>query len=390
MSVNLMNADGALKSAYLDVVVDHLNNSVNPFFAAIEHSTSDVIGKEVKKLVVNGYGGGVGAGTEEGELPFARGKNYTQFVASLKNLYGVIEISDKALRVSENNAGAFVNLLNTEMQGLLSTSKANLSRMLFGDGSGKLGDVGLVSGEDIMLGAVNMFTIGMCIDFVDNHGNYIEKYRCARVKSINYVDVSIRIDVPILDSEELNNCSIYAHNAKGNELTGLAAIFDTKRTSLYGVDKSMALMQPTRKNVVGGISEDAIQEMLDNIERNSGRAPNMIICTWGVRRKLLNMFSLYNKTFPVMEIAGGFKALSYNGIPIVVDRNCPCETMYFLNTNDFVLHQLCDWEWLSGEDGKILKQIPGKPVYTATLVKYAELICNQPNGQGVITGIIEN
>ena len=31
--------------------------------------------------------------------------------------------------------------------------------------------------------------------------------------------------------------------------------------------------------------------------------------------------------------------------------------------------------------------LAGKPVYTATLVKYAELICEKPCGQGVLTGI---
>lgn len=45
--------------------------------------------------------------------------------------------------------------------------------------------------------------------------------------------------------------------------------------------------------------------------------------------------------------------------------------------------------WLEGDDGNILKQIPGKPVYTATLVKYAELMCYRPCGQGVLTGITE-
>jgi hypothetical protein len=63
--------------------------------------------------------------------------------------------------------------------------------------------------------------------------------------------------------------------------------------------------------------------------------------------------------------------------------------MYLLNTDDFCLHQLSDWRWLEGEDGKILKQIAGKPVYTATLVKYAELICARPYGQGMLTGIEE-
>lgn len=90
-----------------------------------------------------------------------------------------------------------------------------------------------------------------------------------------------------------------------------------------------------------------------------------------------------------MQLEGGFTALSYNGIPIVADRFCPDGTMYFLNTDDFALHQLCDWQWLEGEDGKILKQIPGKPVYSVTLVKYAELMCYRPAGQAMVTGISE-
>ena len=92
---------------------------------------------------------------------------------------------------------------------------------------------------------------------------------------------------------------------------------------------------------------------------------------------------------PTMECAGGFKAVSFNGIPVIADRFCPEGTMYLLNTDDFKVHQLCDWKWLEGEDGKILKQVPGKPVYTATLVKYAELMCEKPNGQGMLTEIIE-
>ena len=90
-----------------------------------------------------------------------------------------------------------------------------------------------------------------------------------------------------------------------------------------------------------------------------------------------------------MEIPGGYTAINFNGVPIVTDRFCPKGVMYLLHTDSFKLHQLCDWQWLEGEDGKILKQVPGKPVYTATLVKYAELMCDNPAAQAAITGITE-
>ncbi|MBQ9791097.1 MAG: phage major capsid protein, partial [Clostridia bacterium] len=81
------------------------------------------------------------------------------------------------------------------------------------------------------------------------------------------------------------------------------------------------------------------------------------------------------------------KAISYNGIPVIADRFVPEDTMYLLNTKDFELHQLCDWQWLEGNDGKIIKQKEGYPTYTATLVKYADLICDKPNGQAKLSGI---
>ena len=75
MAVNLTNADSALKSVYLDVITQQLDSGVNPFFAAIQKSTNDVWGKEVRKLAIYGMNGGIGAGTEDVDLPAATGNN---------------------------------------------------------------------------------------------------------------------------------------------------------------------------------------------------------------------------------------------------------------------------------------------------------------------------
>ena len=119
--ITVTTADSALKSFYLDAVVDALNIEANPFLAQIEKSTSDVVGKDVRRVVRYGVNGGVNAGTEAGALPAASDGNYAQFIAPLKNLYGTIEISDKALRAS-NGDGAFVNLLNEEMNSLIKSA----------------------------------------------------------------------------------------------------------------------------------------------------------------------------------------------------------------------------------------------------------------------------
>ena len=387
--VTMETADNALKSFYLGAVADMLNTSVNPLLAQIKQTTADVWGKDVRRLVRYGVNGGVGAGTEAGDLPAAGGNHYAQFVTTLKNLFGTIEISDKAIRSSANNEGAFVNLLNDEMDGLVKSSSFNFGRMLFGDGSGTLTTVtGITSGK-VTVASVKNLAEGMIVDFVAATGGSVLAGG-RTILSIDRANKTVTVDGATLTTTAVPNASrIVMQNSDGLELTGLGAIFSDERT-LYGVDRSThEWMKPYMKSSVGAISETVIQTAIDNLEEVSGSRVNFIVCSWGVKRALAEYFSTYKRIVDTMELSGGYKAMSFNGIPVVADRFCPDGTMYLLNTDDFCLHQLCDWQWLEGEDGKVLRQVAGKPVYTATLVKYADLVCTRPCGQAMLSGITE-
>ncbi|MBQ5926571.1 MAG: phage major capsid protein [Clostridia bacterium] len=387
--VTMESADKALKSFYLGAVTEALDQKVNPLLAQVKKTTADVWGKDVRKLVRYGVNGGIGAGTETGNLPEAKGNQYVQFVSTLKNLYGVIEISDKAIKASANNEGAFVNLLNDEMQGLIASSSFNFGRMLYGDGSGLIGEVNWVEGNKIGMESVKAFAEGMIVDFCAQDGTPIASAQGRKVVAVDRTNWLVTFDGPAFDSAIVNDMAYcYLQGSYGNEITGLRAIFSGD--SIYGVDKeNHAWMKPYVATEVGDIDDNAIQKAIDAIEENSGSKVNFIVCSAGVRRALVQYYKSNGIRLSDVDIEGGYKAISFNGIPVVADRFCPDSTMYLLNTDDFCLHQLCDWQWLEGEDGKILKQVPGKPVYTATLVKYAELMCSRPNGQGMLTGIIE-
>lgn len=381
--VTLNSADNALKSFYLEAVTDTLDNKTNPFLAKIEKTSKSVSGKDVKMAVKVGYNSGVSAGTEDGALPEASGNRYLQYVTTLKNLYGTIEISDKAIRASANNEGAFVNLLNDEMQSLVKSASYNFARMLFGSTEGIIAESQDINGEKVAVTDPYVFSEGMSVDAYSFEGELLEYGKV--VKSVDDSDGTITFEGGIGNITDA--CYFYVHGSKGNELTGLASIFDDE--ILYGLDRTHRVMKPYKMNNVNQINESVIQEAIDTIEKRSGGKINFIVCSWGVRRALINYFKENQMSLSTMELEGGFKALSFNGIPVLVDRFCPAGTMYLLNTDDFKLCQLCDWQWLEAEDGKILKQVPGKAVYTATLVKYADLICERPCGQGRLSGIAE-
>lgn len=387
--VTMSSADNALKSVYLGVVSEQLDTSINPLLAKIKKSTADVWGKEIRRLAQYGVNGGVGAGTEEGDLPSAAGNNYEQFVTTLKNLYGTIEISDKAVRASENNVGAFVNLLNAEMDGLIRSSAFNFGRMLFGDGTGVLCKVSSVSGNTVTADSVKNLTEGMVVDFLSSSGAAISGTSARRITAVDRSAKTFTVSGNALTGAVAENDLVCVQGSYNLELTGLGAIFKDSG-SLYGIDRSThKWMVPYMKQDVGALSETEIQTAIDQLEERAGSRVDMIVCSWGVKRALQNLLSQYKRNIDTEVLAGGYRAITYNGIPVVADRFCPDGTMYLLNTSDFCLHQLCDWKWLEGDDGKVLKQIAGKPLYTATLVKYADLICTRPCGQGMLSGISE-
>lgn len=387
--VTLTSADNALKKIYLEVVSNQLNDKVNPLLTKIKQTTADVYGKEIVKLAPFGINGGIGAGTEDGALPESAGNGYVKFVSELKNLYGKIELTDKAIRASEHSAGAFVNLLNAEMEGLIKASSFNFGRMLYGDGSGKLATVQSVTGNTVFLSTVKNVIEGMVIDFYTDESVKISEMNGARITYVDRASKSITLSIAI-DSDVDENGYITVQGSQGNELSGLGKIFATTGT-LYGVDREAnTWMIPHTDSEEKVISDAVIQEAIDRLEENVGSEVDFISCSYDVKRLYQEYLATYRRNIDVMELQGGYKALSFSGIPVVADRFVEDGTMYLLNTKEFALHQLCDWQWLEGEDGKVLRQNGGYPTYSATLVKYADLICNKPAGQAKISGIVKS
>ncbi len=389
--VTLKTAENALKDVYLGVVANQLNDNANPLLSKIKQSTSDVWGKEIRKMAPYGLNGGVGAGSENGALPKSGENNYVQFVTTLKNLFGTIEITDKAIRASEHNSGAFVNLLNAEMEGLIKASSFNLGRMLYGDGTGLLCSISEcnVGQKYFTVDSTRNLMEGMIVDMVEVDGiTKDEEFLGRRITAIDRTTKTVYVD-RAYNSELLPDDKLCIQNSNLKEITGLGAIFGDS-ISLYGVNRAQnPWLKPYSKTSIGEINDIVIQEAIDSLEEVCGSNIDFITCSSAVKRMYQKYLGEYRRNVDVLELKGGYKAISYNGIPLISDRFVEEDTMYLLNTKDFTIHQLCDWQWLEGDDGRVIKQTQGYPTYTATLVKYCDLICDRPNGQAKLSGITQ-
>lgn len=378
--ITLTNADKALKSYYLDAVTAQLD-AISPFYAAIDKNSAEVYGKEVKLAVVRGDNTRVSAGTEDGDLPAAGANRYVNLTSTLKNIYGTIEISDKALRASGNASGAFVDLLNAEMEGLVESAKVNFSRMLYGDGNGYIALITKESGSNLYLDAIGRVYEGMVVD-VRSNSSVVDGGSGVTVSSVDYGEGCITLSQSV--SGTLTGKMLYVHDAYGNEITGFKALFGSD--DIYGVTRSEESLVRPATFTVTSLTEETIMEKINYLEAFCNSRPNMILCSYKTKAEISALLTGMRMQVNTAELVGGYSTILFDGIPVVADRYCPDDCIYLVNTDDFILAQLCDWSWLEDEDGKILKQVPGKAAYSATLVKYAELICKRPCAQGLITG----
>lgn len=365
-------AENALKSIYLDTMTELLNTKTNPLLTKIAQATNDVWGKEIRTGAHIETDNTFGVGNESGELPAIHGREYIPFVSTLKNLYGQIKISDKAIRAASNGAGAFTDLLNAELESLSTTAKFNIGRMLYGDGSGLLATIIDCDNNRIICDTTRKLAESLVVDIYDKSG---VKTATARIEKIDRTEQIIAFDKPItLGAGD----KLYIQGAKDKEITGIGAIFDMSKP-LYEQERNTSpVMQPLIKQS-NEFTDIVIEKTIDELAEHGANVDYIAVSS-----DVKYAYTEQHKNIDIVELDGGFKALSYHGIPLVYDRFIPQGTMYLLDTSVFKLHQLCDWRWLETENGKILRESNNGKEYTATLVKYCDLICHRPDRQGMI------
>ncbi len=380
--ITLSSAENVLKDVYLGVIADQINTKTNPLFSKIKRSTRNIVGKEVRVVAPVGINGGIMAGEETSDLPEGVLTPYLSFTAPLKNLYGRFEISDKAVRCSSTDVNSFVNLLQDGMDSLLKASIFNLSRMIYGDGTGLLANL-TVSGEEAKVDNTEAVAPGMIVDFY-NEGTLKGN---ATVVSVDKKTKVVTFDKKVSTLTLETGNTMYLHNSKDNEIIGLKGIVNNEE--LYGVKKADQPIMNAKKyasQTTSAFDEEYVQSIIDDLEMD-GTIVNFINCSYDLKRLYQKYMTIYKKNIEYTTLEDGTKVITHLGTPIVPTNHLAGGECYFLNTDDFAFYELGDWKWLEDESGRILKQHPTKPAYSATLVKYTELLCQKPSGVAYCNGI---
>jgi hypothetical protein len=382
--LNMTAASEALKINYLPALRYQLNTA-NPILSVIERNSESVVGSEIRMALRYGRQGGVGNRAEDGTLPTPNSRKTKQASFTTKNLFARIQISDKTMKASRSRDGAFVSLLEAELEDAQNDAKDSMARQVFGDGTGKLATFAANNAVNTL--AVNntqYFVEGMFIDILDN-ANAV-KVTQREVTAVDDVAGTITISGAAVTTAATDYATVFGNY--NQELTGFGSVFQNDNT-IYGINRAQnKWFNPTIKTGVGSISEVGIQTMIDDVDRKAGGKTNFLLSSYGVRRAYQDLLLATKRTTDVMQLKGGYSALVFNNMPFTVDKYAQAGALYGLDLSNWALYHIEDWDWLN-EDGAILHRVSDKPVWEASLVRYCDLGCSKPKGNFMMTGITE-
>jgi hypothetical protein len=138
----LSAADAILKDLYVGPVVEQLNYKTY-LLDQIERDSDhvDALGRRFIVPVHTGRNRGRGARGDGGTLPTAGTQSWADAIINVTYQYAAIEVTDGAVKASQGNAGAFVNILDAETKGATNDLRKDINRQVFGTGDGLLGSV---------------------------------------------------------------------------------------------------------------------------------------------------------------------------------------------------------------------------------------------------------
>ena len=376
--LSMTTISNALKYWYLEGLRAQINEQSSAFLAQLERTSEHVEGYKIKMGLTYGVTGGIGNRGDTDALPTVNPRKFSQAEWDTKNIFARIQVSDKTIAASRSNRGAFVQALTHDLEAAERDAKRDMSRQVMGDGTGKLATVVSETHSDtiysVVVDSAKWFYEGMLIDCYTGTAKDTSE---AEIKSVDKATNTIVFDTTTAPAA---NDVIYLAGNKGLELTGVKAVM-TANSTIYNIDRANnKWFNPTLLAINGEISEIKIQEGIDEAEDEAGNTIDFLIAEKGVKRAYMNLLAATKSIVNTIELKGGFKAVSFNGIPLVGDRYCASGELLALSLKNWKMYEMDDWSWLD-EDGGILTRVSGKPIWEATLRKYADLGVDLPKGQ---------
>lgn len=441
---NLSTLGNILKEYYQGPVVEQLNKEVL-LLTRLESKSEDLVGKRAYVPLSATRTGGIGARAENGTLPAAGNLSYEKAVYDLKYLYGKVSVTGPSMAKTKSEAGAFLQVLKSELDGLRMDLRKDLARQVYGDGTGVIAGVASIAAAvgttqvitlDVSSTAGNIvgdgkeaitkgqLYVGMLVTLKDSSGATVSNSDGVSISAVNAATPSITVTNLSAGTITTSSTSAFTVVRAGvNQYLGANSVEPLSLTNpgtfalsdeidgLQRIVSASAVLggiTPTGSNawwaaqevtpegsVAAGnvantrpISFDDIQKSLNKV-RTAGGSPTAIVTSMGVQREIYGLFqtqAIYQEAVQTPNYQAGFQTLMYAGLPIVADIEAPYGSMYILDESTLKVYSDQDFHFLDA-DGQTMRQSGDKDAFEAVMVRYMNMGATRRNNQVVITDI---
>lgn len=414
--LDIAGAGELLKEFYLPPIRETLNRKT-VLLQRIERNTEDFQGKRGWMPLHVGRNEGVGARAEKQALPAAGAQQYDTAYFNVCSNYGRIQVTGQTIAAMKSDEGSFTRAIDSETREVTKDMLQDLNRQLFGDGSSELGIAnGGATSSTFTFSSTHLWRrcqhvrANMYVDVVDRAtGTYVVQN--AKVISVNasagtcVLDQSITVtatSVMVRHGTYGTQPSITPTTPK--EMWGLAAAISASNpqsiggTSVYfgDIDRSGSNVDFWKAEEIDAASTsldlDYFQQAMDAVDVKTGGNTTLMLSDYIQYRKHAKLL-LPDRRFPTadgkpIQLDGGYKALYYDEVPHVRDKDCPPKLIFGLDEATFNLFELHDIDWMD-KDGSILNRVPNEDGYEATLFCYKNLGCANPGANWRIKSLTE-
>ena len=390
MGASLSTFDAILKTKYLGPIREQVNYDVI-LLSELDKNSDMVTGKNFTIPLHYGGNEGIAALAENGTLPTAGNQQYKETIVPQRYVYGRINLTGPTIKAARNDAGAFVRAVDSEVKGLTKDLKRELNRMFWNDGTGALTACGTTSASTtVTVASTKFIRVGMIVDILVT----ADGTTGTGAVGVTVLSVPSSTTFTISGSAITTDAtySVYRSGSRNLEPMGLQGIGSTTKV-LQGLDPATYAWWKANVLDNGGtaraITETLIQQAQDTTETASDGSVKLVLTSYGVRRAYQALLTAQRQFMNTLDLKGGRKALDFNGMPMVADKDAPTGKLFLLDTDYLSIYQLSDFEWMD-QDGAVLSRVSGKDAYEAILFRYLELGCSARNAQTVLADITES
>jgi hypothetical protein len=399
----LSTINALLKDDYVLSDIQQVVNNATYMLSQITNKKT-THGRQFMFPIQFGTSQGVGARGENIILPDPGFGEYEQAMGQVKYLYSAMYITGQAIAATKGNRAAFADALKTALRDARDGLTQDLQRQVWGDGTGALGRVAAAVTAGVVIPVTDPYGLTYIQADLDNREK-VKLFRrnmnifiagsneYARVTAVNG-DGTITVNAPVTVAP---GDVIYRGDATGrtsvnNEITGISGLLQATGTYLglprAGFPEWQANLMQMGTGAGGSVTESAMRIALDTASQNGTAPPDLIVTSYKVRAQFETLLQRQRRFVNPMQLKGGFTALEYDGLPLVVDKDVPPQRMYFLRVADIHWMIMEDINWMD-DDGNILTRELNKDAYKAVLFTYRDLITTRPANQSVIFDLIE-